>query len=266
MSDRTENRSPGSGETRMNDQGFGRAYVTEARRRLAGCHEKIKHCLAQLDVAQVWWRPRESLNSIANLVLHLCGNLRQWLVAGVGRAADVRDRPREFSERGPLPKEELLQRLEDVVREADVALAAADEARLLEPRRIQGFETTALAAVFDCLAHLSGHTQEIVHMTRLQLGDAYRFAWAPATVEQGAAPEDVSGIETVATRDGTFKDMPGHPLPAAEIVGGAVLPTPPAAEDVPPDKGGAAGQASPLDDYLLKLEQQFQDQEEKGKL
>ena len=59
--------------------------------------------------------------------------------------------------------------------------------QLLEPRRIQGADVTGLAAIFDSIPHFRGHTQEIVSMTRLQLGDAYKFAWTPTTPEQGAA-------------------------------------------------------------------------------
>jgi hypothetical protein len=172
-----------SGERRV-----GRAYLAEARRTLSACHERIKHCVGQLDDGQVWWRPVESMNSIANVVLHLCGNLRQWLVSGVGGAADVRERPREFAEREPIPRDELLRRLGAVVAEADAVLAGFDETRLLDTRRIQGFDETVLSAVFDCLTHLKGHTQEIVYVTRQQLGDAYRFAWVPTTPEQGALP------------------------------------------------------------------------------
>jgi Protein of unknown function (DUF1572) len=75
-----------------------------------------------------------------------------------------------------------------VVAEADAALAGLDESRLLEPRRIQGFDETVLTAIWDSLTHLSGHTQEIIYVTRLQLGDEYRSFWTPSTPEQGAAP------------------------------------------------------------------------------
>jgi hypothetical protein len=151
--------------------------------------ERIKHCLDQLDDAQVWWRPRPSMNSIANIVLHLCGNLRQWIVAGVSGTEDSRNRPQEFAERELIPKHELLRRLEEVAGEADAVLAHLTDAQLLAPRRIQGFDETVLSALFDSLAHLSGHTQEIVYITRLQLGNAYQFAWKPATPEQGAPQE-----------------------------------------------------------------------------
>lgn len=163
------------------------AYTGLARKHLAERIERIKHCVGQLDDEQVWWRPHESMNSIGNILLHLGGNLRQWLVSGVGGVPDTRDRPAEFTERGPIPREELIRRLEAVAFEADAALAALDESRLLEPRRIQGFEETVLSAIWSSLEHLGGHAQEIVYITRLQLGDCYRFAWMLTTPEQGAS-------------------------------------------------------------------------------
>src|SRR5690242_6676894 len=124
-------------ETKPTNSSVGQVFLAESRRRLAASHQKIRHCLDQLDDAQVWWRARESMNSIGNLVLHLCGNLRQWVVSGVGGAADVRDRPGEFSQRALILKDELLQRFDAVVREADAVLAGTAEDRLREPRRIQ---------------------------------------------------------------------------------------------------------------------------------
>jgi hypothetical protein len=163
------------------------AVGAAAAHELASALERIKHCLSQLNDKQVWWRSQPSLNSIGNLILHLCGNLRQWVVAGLGGAADDRDRPGEFAQRGPIPKEELQRRLEAVVGEATRILAGVDARQLTEVRRIQGFDVTGLGAVFDSVPHFRGHTQEIVHVTRLQLGDTYKFAWTPATPEQGAS-------------------------------------------------------------------------------
>ena len=85
-------------------------------------------------------------------------------------------------------KEAVVRRLGAVVAEADAALAGLDESRLLEARRIQGFEETALTAIWESLTHLSGHTQEIIYVTRLQLGDEYRTFWTPSTPEQGTVP------------------------------------------------------------------------------
>jgi hypothetical protein len=164
------------------------AVGTEARNELTSALDKIKHCPGQLNDEQVWRRSQPRLNSIGNLILHLCGNLRQWIVAGLGSAVDVRDRAAECSERGPISKDDLLRRLDAVVSEAKDVLGRLTARQLLETRRIQGFNVTGLAAIFDSVPHFRGHTQEIIHMTRLQLGAAYRFAWTPTTPEQGAAP------------------------------------------------------------------------------
>lgn len=163
------------------------ALVLETRLCLGGCLDRIRHCLDQLSDQQVWWRPREGLNSIGNLVLHLTGNVRQWIVAGIGGAADVRNRPQEFAERGPLPKDEISRRLTDAVAQANDALARVSAEQLLTQRRIQGYDVTGLGAIFDSVPHFKGHTQEIICLTRLQLGEAYTFFWQPETPEQTAA-------------------------------------------------------------------------------
>jgi hypothetical protein len=162
------------------------AVGIEAAQELTEALDRIKHCLGQLTDEQVWWRSQPSLNSIGNLILHLGGNIRQWIVAGLDGVADVRDRPAEFAESAPILKSELLRKLDAVVGEAKAVLGRLTARQLLEVRRIQGSDVTGLAAIFDSVPHFRGHKQEIVHLTRLQLGDAYKFAWAPTTPEQGA--------------------------------------------------------------------------------
>jgi Protein of unknown function (DUF1572) len=157
-----------------------------AARELENAWLRLKHCLDQLDDQQVWRRSQPGLNSVGNLILHLCGNVRQWLVAGIGGAADVRDRPAEFAEQEPISKMDLVQQLQSVVVEAKEILVGLAAPQLAGVRRIQGFDLTGAAAIFDSIAHFRGHTQEIVHITRMQLGDAYNFAWTPTTPEQGA--------------------------------------------------------------------------------
>ncbi len=98
---------------------------------------RIKHCLDQLNDEQVWRRSQPSLNSIGNVILHLCGNLRQWIVAGLAGAPDVHNRPAEFAERGPVPKDELMRSLEVVVEEAKRVLTGVDARQVAEVRRIQ---------------------------------------------------------------------------------------------------------------------------------
>lgn len=162
------------------------AVGEEAASTLRDCSNLIRHCLERLSEEQVWRREAEDRNSIGNLILHLCGNVRQWLVSGVGGAIDVRDRPREFSQRQPIPKAELLRQLDAVVRETSAALADVTADELMRKRRIQGFEVTGLGAIFSSVTHFKGHTQEIVHITRDLVGIRYRFHWTPAGPKQGA--------------------------------------------------------------------------------
>src|SRR5438445_13363294 len=103
------------------DVSVGTAFIQNARQTLEDCLKKIDHCLAQISDQDVWWRPFPTANAIGNIVLHLCGNIGQWIVAGIGGAADVRKRPEEFAARQSIPKDELLRRLLDVVGAADAA-------------------------------------------------------------------------------------------------------------------------------------------------
>jgi Protein of unknown function (DUF1572) len=162
------------------------AVLSEARRMFSHSMGKIRNCFGQLADEDVRWRPHATHNSIAIIVNHLCGNVRQWIVSGVGGARDVRHRPAEFVDPGPVGKAELLAKLERVVAEADAALAGLDPSRLLEAKRIQGFDVTLLHAILDTASHFVGHTHQIVYITRMRLGDAYQFEWKPATAEQGA--------------------------------------------------------------------------------
>jgi len=150
---------------------------------------KIEHCVGQLNDDQIWWRPRPEMNSIANLILHLSGNLRQWIVAGVGGSKDVRNRPLEFSDRSNRGKDEVISILKATVAEADKVLANVKPGELLSQRRIQGYDKTVIAAIIDTLAHFRGHVQEIIHITRQQLGEQYRFDFVPQGKEQESAGE-----------------------------------------------------------------------------
>ena len=126
------------------------------------------------------------MNSIGNLILHLGGNIRQWIIAGMGEAEDRRDRPSEFSEVGPIPADSLLKQLREQIDQAQATLAKLDAQKMLAERRIQGFELNGWGALFDTIPHFKGHTQEIVSYTRWQLEEAYQFHWKPESEEQGA--------------------------------------------------------------------------------
>jgi hypothetical protein len=161
------------------DNDIAAAILGEVRNELRSCQRRIHHCADQLNDEQLWWRTDESFNSIANLLLHLTGNIEQRINSILGGRPDCRDRPGEFSARGPIAKSELLARFDEVVERADGVLAGLSATRLLESHRflkLRGeVEGTAVALIVQTLVHLGGHTQEIVALTRFRLRDAYRF-------------------------------------------------------------------------------------------
>jgi hypothetical protein len=156
-------------------------YISVTRRALNHSLTKITHCFDQLEDSHMGWRPFEQQNSLTNIILHLCGNIGQWIISAAGTAPDVRNRPAEFSETKALPKQELLSRLGKTIVEADAVLAGLTTTKLMENRCIQTIETTVLGATFDCVRHLEGHTQQIVYVTRLILREKYKFHYVPRT-------------------------------------------------------------------------------------
>jgi hypothetical protein len=171
----------------MESTSLDRATTRAACEVLAEGMSKIEHCVAQLSDEQVWWRPRPEMNSIANLMLHLSGNLRQWIIAGVGGAKDVRNRPAEFADRSVRKKAEVLDHLKETVDEALAVMSRLTANDLIMPRRIQGFDSDIIGAIFHTIPHFRGHVQEIIHMTRQQLGEKYQFNFIPKGPEQESA-------------------------------------------------------------------------------
>jgi hypothetical protein len=147
---------------------------------------RIRHCVDQLTDEQLWQRTSEDRNSIGNLLLHLGGNVRQWIVSGVGGAPDRRNRPAEFAHRDFIPGVQLLADLQATLDEATAVLEHTTEEEWQRVRRVQGFEVTGLGAAISSVAHFRGHTQEIIHIARDFLGGRYQFAFVPKSPEQGA--------------------------------------------------------------------------------
>jgi len=145
----------------------GSALIAQSRSFLAEDYlPKIERCLSLLSDEQIWWRANSQSNSIGNLLLHLSGNVRQWIVAGLGGAEDARDRDAEFAQRDILSRDDLLGRLRQTLAEADAALAALNPDRLLERFKIQGLEVTALYAMLHVVEHFSMHTGQIIMMSK----------------------------------------------------------------------------------------------------
>lgn len=143
-------------------------FISEARYLLREEYlPKIERCLEQLTDEQIWWRANDNSNSIGNLILHISGNARQWIISGLGSEPDQRQRDAEFAERRIVPRDELLAHLKKAVRDFDQTLDRFDAGRLLEEFRIQGTMTTALAAILHVTEHFSMHTGQIILLAKM---------------------------------------------------------------------------------------------------
>ncbi len=143
-------------------------FITKAREFLRDEYlPKIERCLETLSDEQIWWRPNEDSNSIGNLLLHLSGNARQWIVCGLGGEEDFRQRQSEFDERRVISRAELLTRTKSTLKRVDATLSQFDDMRLLESFQIQGTTVTALEAIFHVTEHFSMHTGQIILLTKM---------------------------------------------------------------------------------------------------
>ena len=147
-------------------------YSTKKLRQLA---ERIEICLTKLNSGQIWARGSENENAIGNLVLHLSGNVRQWIVAGVGGAPDVRQRDAEFAARGGEPAVELTGRLRAAVEEAAAVLERVTADRLGERIVVQKYEMSVLEAVYHVVEHFSAHTGQIIFATKMLTSEDLGF-------------------------------------------------------------------------------------------
>src|SRR5215831_1934889 len=121
------------------------AFLQFSRRKLLDQFwPRLRSCVESLTDEQVWWRPNETSNSVGNLILHLNGNVRQWLVASFDRLEDTRNRPAEFAERQVRPLAALLEELGATIRRASDVLSRLTEADLRATFHIQGYTVTGL--------------------------------------------------------------------------------------------------------------------------
>ena len=141
-------------------------FLTSAADKLAENLGRIETCLTELPPSSLWVRDSESENAVGNLLLHLEGNARQWILCGIGAAADERDRPSEFSARTGANASMLFAKLSGTVSEAVALIRALPHRRLVEEVSIQGFNTTVLSAIFHVVEHFSGHTYQIILLTK----------------------------------------------------------------------------------------------------
>ncbi|HWO02600.1 MAG TPA: DinB family protein [Blastocatellia bacterium] len=127
---------------------------------------QIRSCVEELSEEQLWWRPNEQANSVGNLVLHMSGSMRHYLSNRVGGIQYERDRPAEFAERGPVPKQQLLETFDETIRQAAQILDSFDTSRFLDATDEPNYVPTVFDLIFNIAIHLATHAGQIVYVTK----------------------------------------------------------------------------------------------------
>ena len=127
---------------------------------------RIAKCLDELSEEEIWQRPNEASNSVGNLILHLCGNIRQYIISGLGEQPDTRTRSVEFSVKEGYSKNELLLKLNETLHVADTVVRAVDDENLLRERVVQGYTLTGSGILIHVIEHYSYHTGQIAFWTK----------------------------------------------------------------------------------------------------
>ncbi len=174
----------------MSTRQFGEAIIGEWKRRvIEESAPRIKQCLALLSDEEIWRRPNAETVSIGNLVLHVSGSMRQWICAGLGGQEDRRERSKEFTEPGPLPKQHLLDVLDAAIRDAAAALDGTDPSRLLETHPVQAYVESGVSIIIHQIEHFTYHTGQITYYTKSIKGVDLGY-YAGQNLERKGGPSD----------------------------------------------------------------------------
>jgi uncharacterized damage-inducible protein DinB len=136
---------------------------------------KLKHCVEGMSEQDVWWRPNEQSNSVGNLILHLCGNMKEWILKSIGGEEFERHRDAEFAERRSRPKAELIANIEATVGEVDRVLDQLPPSRLFERFPVQVYRSSRLQVIYHVVEHFSYHLGQILYIYKLRTGRAPGF-------------------------------------------------------------------------------------------
>jgi uncharacterized damage-inducible protein DinB len=134
------------------------------------CWTRLKSCVEPLTDEQLWWRPNEACNSIGNLLLHLDGNVREWLVTAFNHLEDNRNRPAEFNQRESISASVLLSQLGATIQQVSEVLARLTRDDLVAQYEIQGYKVSGLEAVYHVVEHFSMHYGQILYIVKTLQG------------------------------------------------------------------------------------------------
>jgi hypothetical protein len=153
----------------------GELFLTHSANKLTQMTGYIEACILRLDSEQIWDRGQGAQNSIGNLVLHLCGNVRQWIGWSIGGEADIRERDLEFAASSRIDTPELLSRLNATVGDALAILENFPPDRLTERVMTQDGERFALEVIYQVVGHFQQHAGQIMFATKMLTGEDLKF-------------------------------------------------------------------------------------------
>lgn len=142
-------------------------FIEQAISRMEENTVKIQKCMADLNEDEIWKRPNRSSNSTANIILHLCGNITQYIMSSLGKTEDNRERDKEFSAQGGMNKQALTDKLEKTIQQAILVIRTIDADELLSKKSVQGFELSGIGIILHVVEHYSYHTGQIIFWTKL---------------------------------------------------------------------------------------------------
>jgi len=159
----------------MSETALGEQFLAYSASKLRELASRIDTCLDWLTEEKIWSRGKENENAVGNLVLHLCGNVNQWIVSTIGGRPDTRVRDREFAARGGVSKAELSERLRTTVDDALSVIGVLTPEQLLPRHTVQGYDVSVLEAIYHVLEHFSMHTGQIIFITKLLTSEDLGF-------------------------------------------------------------------------------------------
>jgi len=150
----------------MNED-FIKEFLSQAIHRIDENTPKLIACVSELEEADIWKRPNQHSNSVGNIILHLCGNIRQYAISSLGNRRDVRERDKEFSADGGYSASELTKKLIDTLDEAKDIIQNVNAGELLRKRNVQGYTHSGIGIIIHVTEHYSYHTGQIIFWTKL---------------------------------------------------------------------------------------------------
>ena len=142
-------------------------FIDSIEVRIKESLDRIETCFGLLSEEMIWEKMNSQMNCAGNLVLHLNGNIRQYIISGLGMAKDVRQRNMEFELSSRIGKEDLWSAHHNTVTEALRIIVSMKNSGLTKKLRIQGFETNATDVLIHVTEHYSYHTGQIALLTKI---------------------------------------------------------------------------------------------------